>query len=67
VTLTTQNTFVQDFHSVPGCQTCMCKCGIRFGQNQNLAFPKTLRSPTAMNLPVLEQSHYDTIRALDMA
>jgi len=27
-----KNTFVQAFHSVPGCQTCMCKRGIRFGQ-----------------------------------
>jgi len=26
--LTTQNTFIQVFRSVPGCQTCMCKRGI---------------------------------------
>jgi len=28
VTLTTQKLF-QAFHSVPGCQICMCKRGIR--------------------------------------
>jgi len=30
VTLTTQNTFIQVFRSVLGCQTCMCKRGIKY-------------------------------------
>jgi len=28
-----ENTFVQAFRSVRGCQTCMCKRGIRFIEN----------------------------------
>jgi len=27
-----ENTFIQVFRSVPGCQTCMCKRGNRFDE-----------------------------------
>jgi len=34
VTLTTQDTFIQAFRTVPGCQTCVCKRGIEILLNK---------------------------------